>query len=71
MLSKPKLSRRAKTQEKSFAKNAQDFGCGLLLRSRPAGGPPFVSRPEGAPSFRIMCERVGLSFAQVAAEKAL
>src|SRR5258707_4320085 len=25
------------------------------------GRPPFVSRPEGAPSFRVLCERVDLS----------
>src|SRR6266852_2609390 len=27
-----------------------------------AGGPPFTSSdPEGAPSFRVLCERVGVS----------
>src|SRR5438552_11952775 len=34
-----------------------------------AGGPPVVSSLEGAPSFRVPCERVGLSIVQVAAEK--
>jgi hypothetical protein len=35
-----------------------------------AGGPRFASRVEGAPSFRVLCERVGLSLAQVAPGKA-
>jgi hypothetical protein len=32
---------------------------------------PASSETEAAPSFRVFCERVGLSIAQVAAEKAL